>query len=303
MQRIDAIIKANRNDQAVAIPSICSAHPQILTAGILLAKRCVMALLVEITSNQMNQRGGYTGSKPAEFTMGKAIDLVQAYVKAGFRKIYFNFSEGCLGEPAQVGDNLAASRAAILAKACEEVADDPSQLRYIAGTEVPPPDGARTDEADMKIIATEPAHAQTTIIKHQQAFAELGFTQIWDKVIGLVVQPGLEFALNHVFPFDSSAPDLLSVVLNEYPNLWYEAHSTDYRNTDVYPEIASRHFGYADKIRYYWAIPQAQKSVFELMKNLDIQQQLRPLLEQYFAEPTLSLTAELKHGEMKWAAA
>lgn len=407
MQRIDAIITANRNGQTIAIPSICSAHPQVLAASLLLAEQYDTALLVEATSNQVNQHGGYTGMKPADFVkfthdichklnistdrlifggdhlgpqvwrentadfaMEQAIDLVQAYVRAGFTKIHLDCSEGCKGEAAQVGDDLAASRAAILAKACEEAAPDASKLRYIVGTEVPPPGGARADEANMTITPTEASHANTTIIKHQQAFAKIGLEHVWDKVIGLVVQPGLEFAPDHVFPFDMSSPDELSAMLNNHPNLCYEAHSTDYQNSAVYHEIARRHFaihkvgpaltfsyrqaiysleavekwlavknpsqicqimedlmnekteywqkhyagdenqlkllrhfGYADRIRYYWAIPQAQKSVKTLMNNLDIHQPMQSLLEQFFDKATLNRAQLLQNSNISWAEA
>ena len=279
MNIIDTIIKRNRNGEAVAIPSVCSAHPDVLAASLILANQHGVSLLVEATSNQVNQYGGYTGMKPTDFisfvyticdehnisrdkvifggdhlgpqvwrkqsaeaAMEEAIILVQEYVKAGFTKIHLDCSEGCAGEAAQVGDDLAASRAAILAKACEEVAVDTSKLRYIVGTEVPPPGGARADELDNEIIPTKPEHAQITIEKHQAEFAKLGIENVWDRVIGLVVQPGLEFAPDHVFPFHMTQDNLLSAVLNGHDKLCYEAHSTDYQNADVYTEIAKRNF-------------------------------------------------------------
>ena len=185
MKIIDDIIKRNRAGEAVAIPSVCSAHPDVLAASLLLADERGLSLLIEATSNQVNQYGGYTGMKPpdfitfvhaicdehkisrdivifggdhlgpqvwrkqpAEIAMKEAVTLVQEYVKAGFTKIHLDCSEGCKGENPQVGDDVAASRAAILAQACEAVAPDKTKLRYIVGTEVPPPGGARADEVD-----------------------------------------------------------------------------------------------------------------------------------------------------------
>jgi tagatose-1,6-bisphosphate aldolase non-catalytic subunit AgaZ/GatZ len=60
--------------------------------------------------------------------------------------------------------------------------------------------------------------------------------------VGLVVQPGLEFAPDHIHAFDPVTPDRLSPVLRDRPGLSFEAHSTDYQVPDVYPELGRRHF-------------------------------------------------------------
>ena len=82
MKRIDEIIKANRQGKPIALPSICSAHPQILAASILLAEQHDVALLVEATSNQVNQHGGYTGMRPNDF-IKFVYDFVFSYNRAG----------------------------------------------------------------------------------------------------------------------------------------------------------------------------------------------------------------------------
>ena len=156
------VIRRNRAGQAVAIASVCSAHPAVLEASLRLAAEKSRALVVEATSNQVNQDGGYTGMRPADFigfvhaiadragmdragvifggdhlgpqvwrkrpaeaAMAQARVLVAEYVGTGFRKIHLDCSEGCAGEPAQLGDALAAARAADLAKAALAACDDP----------------------------------------------------------------------------------------------------------------------------------------------------------------------------------
>src|SRR5258708_38479559 len=47
--------------------SICSAHPWVLEAAMRQALADDTPLLIESTSNQVDQYGGYTGMKPAEF--------------------------------------------------------------------------------------------------------------------------------------------------------------------------------------------------------------------------------------------
>ena len=185
------IIQRNRAGQTVAVPSVCSAHPDVLRASLILAERLDRQIVIEATSNQVNQDGGYTGMRPADFirfvntladdaridrsrivfggdhlgpqawraldadrAMAKAETLVRDYTAAGFGKIHLDCSEGCAGEPAQLGDELTAKRSARLARICCEGGLDPL---FVVGTEVPPPGGARADE-DGDIPPTSPLY-------------------------------------------------------------------------------------------------------------------------------------------------
>ncbi|HEY1152399.1 MAG TPA: class II D-tagatose-bisphosphate aldolase, non-catalytic subunit [Pseudolabrys sp.] len=279
MKELRALIARNRAGSGEAMPSVCSAHPDVIAAAVLLAKEKGVPLLIEATSNQVNQFGGYTGmqpadfirfvrniaarvgvpdqpllfggdhlgpqvwrSQPAEVAMGHARDLVAAYVRAGFTKIHLDCSEGCAGEPAQVSDAVSAGRAAELAAVCEAAGSDPSTLSYMYGTEVPPPGGARAEEGGQGIAPTTPESARATIEAHRRHFEALGLESAWQRAVGLVVQPGLEFAPDHIHAFDPKTPDHLSPVLDDSPGLSFEAHSTDYQAPAVYPELGRRHF-------------------------------------------------------------
>lgn len=279
MKELRALIARNRAGSGEAMPSVCSAHPDVIAAAVLLAKEKDVPLLIEATSNQVNQFGGYTGmqpadfirfvrdiaarvgapdqpllfggdhlgpqvwrSQPAEVAMGHARDLVAAYVCAGFTKIHLDCSEGCAGEPAQVSDEVSAGRAAELAAVCEAASSDPSTLSYMYGTEVPPPGGARAEEGGQGIAPTTPESARATIEAHRRHFEARGLEAAWQRAVGLVVQPGLEFAPDHIHAFDPKTPDHLSPVLEDSAGLSFEAHSTDYQAAAVYPELGRRHF-------------------------------------------------------------
>ncbi|NNL18979.1 MAG: tagatose-6-phosphate kinase, partial [Boseongicola sp.] len=54
------MIRKNRAGHAVSIPSVCSAQPDVLRASMALAKRLDRQIVIEATSNQVNQDGGYT---------------------------------------------------------------------------------------------------------------------------------------------------------------------------------------------------------------------------------------------------
>ena len=61
------VIARSRAGEAAAIPSVCSAHGEVLRASLALAERLDRPVVIEATSNQVNQEGGYTGQRPADF--------------------------------------------------------------------------------------------------------------------------------------------------------------------------------------------------------------------------------------------
>jgi len=270
-------ITRNRVHGGFALTSVCSAHPQVIAASLELARTKNTPIIIEATSNQVNQFGGYTGMTPSDFitfvakisedvgypveriifggdhlgpqawreypaqeAMANAKIMVRDYVAAGFSKIHLDCSEGCLGESASLCDEIVAERAASLAQICENATTDDRKPYYIIGTEVPPPGGARGEENIIQ--PTKPEAALQTIEIHRQAFMALGLEDAWSRVCGLVVQPGLEFSADHIDHFDRKQPDLLSKILENYPTIAFEAHSTDYQEANVFAELAQRHF-------------------------------------------------------------
>ncbi len=266
------IIARNRAGATAAIPSVCSAHPDVLEASLRLAMRLGRPVVIEATSNQVNQDGGYTGMRPADFityvhriadgigadrdailfggdhlgtqvwrkgaadqAMEKARRLVADYVAAGFSKIHLDCSEGCAGEAAQLDDALTAERSADLARTCVSVDAD---LMFVVGTEVPPPGGARVDE-DGDIPATTPQAARATLGAHDAAFGEMK-----DLIGGLVVQPGVEFSPTAVHHLPMSRDPALKQAIADRPTVCLEAHSTDYQHDAVYPRLAELGFAF-----------------------------------------------------------
>ncbi|MFN2396894.1 MAG: class II D-tagatose-bisphosphate aldolase non-catalytic subunit, partial [Bacteroidales bacterium] len=68
--------------------SVCSAHSDVLEACFQQAKEDGTMLLVESTSNQVDQFGGYTGMKPAGFvrylnTIAEKIDFPKEMIMLG----------------------------------------------------------------------------------------------------------------------------------------------------------------------------------------------------------------------------
>ena len=55
------------------IPSYCSANELVIEIALRRAKERSIPVLIEATANQVNQFGGYTGMKPADFYQLKPI--------------------------------------------------------------------------------------------------------------------------------------------------------------------------------------------------------------------------------------
>jgi len=260
------IPSAYQRGEHLGITSVCSAHPVVIEAALQLAKDLDKIVLIEATCNQVNQDGGYTGMTPAEFrsfveeiakkvgyaaerivlggdhlgpnpwkglpaneAMDKAEAMIIAYAKAGFTKLHLDTSMGCLGEPEALEDAQTAQRAARLAAAAESHMAATAPV-YIIGTEVPVPGGA-THALD-GIELTAPEAVAKTYDVHKQAFGALGLEDAFSRVIGLVVQPGVEFGHTDVIHFDATKSTALTASLSKCPNIVFEAHSTDYQTVE-----------------------------------------------------------------------
>jgi D-tagatose-1,6-bisphosphate aldolase subunit GatZ/KbaZ len=266
------IISRNRAGQRAAIPSVCSAQSDVLRASLIMAERLDRHIVIEATSNQVNQDGGYTGMTPAGFisfvngladdadvareriifggdhlgpqawrnldadaALAKADIMVRDYVAAGFGKIHLDCSEGCAGEAAQLSDAQTAARSARLARICCQTHDD---LMFVVGTEVPPPGGARMDE-DADIPPTAPTAARDTLLAHDASFGDMA-----GLIGGLVVQPGVEFSPTAVHHMPLDRDPQLRAALADHPHVCLEAHSTDYQDPAVFPRLAELGFAF-----------------------------------------------------------
>ena len=276
------IADRNRRQEAVGLFSVCSAHPQVLQAAMRQALASESMLCVESTSNQVNQFGGYTGLTPAQFTgylhsiaqrvgfpkerillggdhlgphpwrreisqiaLAKASELVRACVLAGYVKIHLDASMGCADDPADpLRDELVAQRAAQLCSTAEnaraELPAGAPALVYVIGTEVPVPGGEQAAGQAPEVTRVE--NMQRTLEVSRAAFHARGLDHAWERVIGLVVQPGVEFGDTHVFDYDRRKARPLSENLPASPPLVYEAHSTDYQTSAALREMVEDHF-------------------------------------------------------------
>lgn len=279
MSALRDIIDQHKSGKSLGIFSVCSSHPLVIEAAMRHAIETESRVLIEATSNQVNQNGGYTGMKPEDFrnlalniadkvglspdmlilggdhlgpncwqdlpaeeAMQKSDILIDQYVRAGFKKIHLDCSMSCAGDPIPLDDETVASRAArlcaIAENAWQEVGGEAPV--YIVGTEVPVPGGAH-EELDELAVTTVDAATQT-IGAHQTAFQNLGLMDVWPRVIGLVVQPGVEFDNQKVVDFLPEKATELSQFCESLPYMVFEAHSTDYQTEANLAALVRNHF-------------------------------------------------------------
>jgi D-tagatose-1,6-bisphosphate aldolase subunit GatZ/KbaZ len=177
--------------------------------------------------------------EPAAIAMEKAKAMVAAYVEAGFSKIHLDASMAC-ADDRNLDNATRTSRAAELC-AVAEGSNGGRPLSYVIGTEVPVPGG---ETASVEGIAlTTPEAAEETFAMHEDAFAAAGLRSALDRIIGVVVQPGVDFGNSQVLPYDPARAAELSETIFDIPNAVFEAHSTDYQSEAGLAALVATHFG------------------------------------------------------------
>jgi len=279
MSPLQTLIREHHEGRAIGIPSVCCSSPQVLLAAMEAALAHGAPLLVEATSNQVDQFGGYTGMKPADFVAyvhdlatkigfplerlilggdhlgpntwqnlppdearDKARVLIADYVSAGFHKIHLDCSMSCAGDPKPLPDAVVAARSADLALVAERAAAQAGLAPpvYIVGTEVPIPGGEASLGGGVQV--TSPQAAAATLEAHRKAFMALGLNSAWERVIALVVQPGVDFDHSSVQQYAPEKAAELSSFIAGHPGLVFEAHSTDYQTEHALHRLVRDHF-------------------------------------------------------------
>lgn len=280
--RLRDIFAANRGGERRGTYAVCTAHFRVIEVAVQLAFETGSLLHIESTASQVNQFGGYSGNTPAQFAariraaaqkaglapdhvllgadhagpfpwknegsapaMEKASQLVRDCVLAGYSKIHLDTSMSCADDTKiPLEDNTIAERAAILCRVAEEAfAELPtgsSRPVYVIGTEVPAPGGEAIPGASPKVTTVE--NVDATLQAFHASFVSRGLSEAWERVVGLVVQPGVEFDDHVVFDYDPAKAKPLSVDLPDRPSIVYEAHSTDYQTPRALAQLVDDHF-------------------------------------------------------------
>lgn len=153
------IVKLQKAGTAVGICSVCTGNGYVIEAALERAKETNSVVLIESTANQVDQNGGYTGLKPADFynwvyeladqvgldrsrvylggdhlgpltvqdlpekeAMAYARQLLHDYVVAGYTKIHIDTSMKVADDDPneRLSDETISRRGAELARVCED---------------------------------------------------------------------------------------------------------------------------------------------------------------------------------------
>ncbi len=275
---LDEIVAAQKRGEARGVASVCSAHPFVIREALKLFERPLIeatcnqvnqfggytgmtpkdfvkyvrgiAEEIHFPFERIILGGDHLGpnvwqNEPAETAMQKSEEMIRQYVEAGFTKIHLDCSMKLADDPAGMLDvEVIAQRAARLAKVAD-LTPSPSperrgeQLRYIIGTEVPIPGGATEHEEGVSVTKVE--DVRQTIEVTREAFLKEGLESAWERVVGVVVQPGVEFGDDFVLSYQADKTVELSKYI-ESQSMVYEAHSTDYQTREALKNLVEDHF-------------------------------------------------------------
>jgi len=260
--------------------AVGSAHPVVLGCALEMVRTSGRSLLVEVTANQVNQFGGYSGRTPAQFSafaaelahraglppgriilgadhlgphvwkaepaeaaLRKAEMLARQCVAAGFDKLHLDTGTGCVDDPvSQLPVAETARRAARMCRAAEEVRSDPEDgPLYVIGNEVPPPGGSLAPGQVPAV--SDPGQILDDLTVYRRAFEAAGVAAAWPRVMAVVVQPGVDFGDEAAAAYAPERASALSAAHAQLPGcMTYEIHATDYQAPDALQRMVQDHF-------------------------------------------------------------
>jgi len=252
------------------IISVCSSNEIVIEAVFKRLKNTNMPVIIESTANQVNQFGGYSGLTPSQFkekvfkiaqkvnfplerivlggdhlgplvwrdqepeiAMEYAKQMITEYIKAGFTKIHIDTSMPLKGEKS-IDDEIIAKRTAVLCKVAEECFEkisinNPHATRpvYVIGADVPPAGG----ESSICQKVTTKEELERSLECFKEVFKRERIENVFDYVVAVVANFGVEFGSDEIVDFDMEKIKLLKEILAKY-NIVFEGHSTDYQTKE-----------------------------------------------------------------------
>jgi D-tagatose-1,6-bisphosphate aldolase subunit GatZ/KbaZ len=209
-----------------------------------------IAKRINFPENRIILGGDHLGPLPwknqqAKKAMEEAKELVKQFVMAGFTKIHVDTSM-LLGDDninIKLDTETIAERGAILVSVAERAFEELKKFNpyalhpvYVIGSEVPVPGGSQK-ENNNEIQVTKPTDFEETVEVYKSTFYKYGLGNAWEDVVAVVVQAGVEFGVEDIHEYDHQQAENLVSALKKYPNLVFEAHSTDYQPAKLLKEM------------------------------------------------------------------
>ena len=252
-----------------ALPSFCTSNLDVLKIILFYSKKNNLPCLIECTSNQVNQFGGYTNKTPKQFSkeiiniaqkirlkktnlllggdhlgplpwvkknlktsLKNSINLINNFVESNYCKIHIDTSVKCLDDKTINHDKIFERTQHILQNT--KIKKKINKIFLVIGSEVPL--SGSNDRGPITITTN------SRIKKEVEKFKLLSKTLFKKRLsFGLVVEPGMRY-----LDYSISKPKLTNFldkknfsIKNDFV---YEAHSTDYQNFKVLKNLTKNNF-------------------------------------------------------------
>ena len=251
-----------------AMPSFCTANEEVIKIILLYCKIYNLPCLIECTSNQVNQFGGYIKKTPKEFSnlifkiartiklnkkniflggdhlgplpwnnknsnlaIKNSIELINNYISNKFCKIHIDTSVQCKNDKV-FNSQIKFDRTKKILKKIK--LKKKSNIFYVVGSEVP------ISGSDKKKLL-KPTSIYT-IKKDSNIFSELLFKKSCKKKnFGLVIEVGMKYMDKYI-----QKPNLKNFLQKKNfslkNNFIYEAHSTDFQSINTLKKLVNNNF-------------------------------------------------------------
>ncbi len=252
-----------------ALPSFCTSNLDVLKIILLYSKKNNLPCLIECTSNQVNQFGGYTNKTPKQFSkeiiniaqkiklkksnlllggdhlgplpwmkknlkvsLKNSINLINNFLEADYCKIHIDTSVKCLDDKSIDHEKIFERTKYILKNTT--IKNKINKIFLVIGSEVP-----LSGSNDKGLIAIT---TNSRIKKEVEKFKQLLNTLFKKKLnFGLVVEPGMRY-LNYTISKPKLSNFLNKKKFSIKNDFVYEAHSTDYQTLKVLKNLTRNNF-------------------------------------------------------------
>jgi D-tagatose-1,6-bisphosphate aldolase subunit GatZ/KbaZ len=261
--KIDKILKNK------ALPSFCTSNMDVIKTILYFCRVKKLPCLIESTSNQVNQHGGYTKKTPKIFVkeilnlkkkikfdskklflggdhlgplpwkkknnsiaMKNSISLINDYLEQNFCKIHIDTSIKCKNDK-YINSEIVLNRSNEILNN-SRIKKKIEKKFLVLGTEVP----LAGSGVNKKLIPTNKKQITTEVLNIKKIFKKIGLK---NKFFGLVIEPGMKYG-HSTIKKPSFANFVTKRNISIKNNFFYEAHSTDYQPKEILKKLVKNNF-------------------------------------------------------------
>ena len=260
---LDKVIKSK------ALPSFCTSNIDVIESILFFCNIKKLPCLIESTSNQVNQHGGYTNKTPKMFVKeisslrkkikfdskrlflggdhlgplpwGKknkniaiknSISLINDYLSENFCKIHVDTSIKCKNDKF-INSEIVFNRTSEILNN-DSIKKKIKNRLLVVGTEVPLAGGGD----NKNLIRTSTKQIETEVFNFKKIFQKLNLR---NSFFGLVIEPGMKYKHSKI-----TKPNFTQFGnkknISKKNNFFYEAHSTDYQSKKILRQLVKNNF-------------------------------------------------------------